>query len=113
MNRQQVRRIAFKAEKAQRARDVRQEAAAELAHLRATRRPHQLPKRAAGKLLSLGRPYAKKRGEMNRSILRDVTEIVPAITAKVGRKTITLVPERAYDAMFHATKGPRRRRVVA
>jgi hypothetical protein len=113
MNRQQIRRQNFKSKKATEAANRDIEATAELEKLRATRQPYQLPKKHPGKLLTARRPYAKVRGKDNRSILRERIEIIPAVTTKVGRKTVVLIAERRYEHTFHATKGARRQRKVA
>ena len=84
-----------------------------LANMRDTRSKASLPKRHPGNTLSSRRPYAKPHGQADRSILMSRIDTVPALTTKVGRKTVVLVPERAYETTFHATKGHRRHRVCA
>ena len=114
--RQQIRRAMRKAWKRDQARQQRADAKIDLAEMRARRAAHEkiagpTVTQGPGKLTMIGRPYKKKHHEFRRSIIRDKDVVVPAVTAKVGRKTIVVVPERRYEQSFHATKGPRSQRV--
>lgn|GEM_PF-2341657 len=99
MTRQQSRRLAFKARKAEAAVSERRARLAALEKMRAERDPASLPKKHPGKALTSARPYAKPRGKDARSIVH--TQIV------TGRDGVRR------EHTFHATKGRRVVRLAA
>jgi hypothetical protein len=119
LSRQQRRRIEFKVQKAEAARQKRNRDTVALAEMRAARQPWMLPDCQPGKLLltptlaQSARGPGSRRGRPDRRVLSKTVQVVPAMNMQVGRRLIELAPERRYEVKFHATKGRRCERLPA
>jgi hypothetical protein len=115
MNRQQTRCLQRKTMKRALAQARRDNAKVALDVMRAARarNPNYQTPKIPGKLLTSRRPYAKARGKDSRSVLSLPDLVMPAITARVGRRTLVIAAERRYERSFHYTKGHRCVRVAA